>query len=88
MTAPALAVDDVEHRLEGSRLWLRAGDHRVELALTVVGQAAVDAATALVQQRLVAGDTLEQASAVASSLAEIAGRTARRPLANLSLIHI
>lgn len=78
----ALAVDDVEHRLEGSRVWLRAGDDRVELALAAVGQAAVDAAVVLVQQRLDAGDPLERATAAAAALAEIPGRTARRPLAN------
>lgn len=63
-------------------MWLRAGDDRVELALEAVGQAAVDAALALVLQRVDAGEPLAQAAAAASALPEIPGRTARRPLAN------
>ncbi|WP_439563866.1 glutamate ligase domain-containing protein [Microcella sp.] len=83
MTRSALVVDDVVHRLEGSRLWLRLGDERAEVGLDAVGQAAVEAAVALVESRLDAGDGLDAAvESVVGTIRDIPGRTARRPLAN------
>ena len=87
MTSTALVVDDVVHRLEGSRLWLRAGDQQVELALNAVGQAAVDDAIAIVETELIAGATLDDAAHTASrTVTDIPGRTARRHLAHGALL--
>lgn len=83
MTSTFLVVDDVAHRLDGSRLWLRAGDQHAELALDAVGQAAVDAAIAIVEAGLASGATLDDAARVAAAtVTDIPGRTARRALAN------
>jgi len=76
-------VDDVVHRLDGSRVWIRTGDEQVELALDAVGQAAVDAAMAIVEAGLGAGLTLDTAARSAErSITDIPGRTSRRQLAN------
>ena len=76
-------VDDVVHRLDGSRVWFRTGDEQVELALDAVGQAAVDAAMAIVEAGLGAGLTLDTAARSAErSITDIPGRTSRRQLAN------
>lgn len=84
---PALVVDDVAHRADGSRLWLRAADEQIELALDAVGQAPVDAAVALITERLAAGETLAAAAAAAASaITDIPGRTARKALPSGALL--
>lgn len=82
----ALSVDDVEHRLEGSRLWVRSGADTLELALGAVGQAAVDVAIAAIDARLALGEPLALAAEAARSVSDIPGRTARRPLANGAML--
>lgn len=80
-------VDDVVHRLDGSRLWLRAGDQQIELALDAVGQAAVDAAVAIIEAGLGAGVSLDEVAATAAlTVTDIPGRTARRLLPNGALL--
>ena len=80
-------VDDVVHRLEGSLVLLRVGQQRAELELDAVGQVAVDAAVAMIDERLVAGDTFAAAIDVASrTIGDIPGRTARRALSNGALL--
>lgn len=84
---PALVVDDVAHRADGSRLWLRAADEQIELALDAVGQAPVDAAVALITERLAVGETLAAAAAAAASaITDIPGRTARKTLPSGALL--
>ena len=84
---PALVVDDVAHRADGSRLWLRAADEQIELALDAVGQAPVDAAVALITERLAVGETLAAAAAAAASaITDIPGRTARKALPSGALL--
>lgn len=87
MTSTALTIDDVVHRLDGSRLLLRAGDQQVELALDAVGQAAVDEAIAIVEEGLRAGLPLDAAArSAAQRVTDIPGRTARRQLANGAML--
>ncbi len=87
MTSTALVIDDVVHRIDGSRLWLRAGEQQVELALAAVGQAAVDAAVAIVEADLGSGHTLDAAAQhAARSVTDLAGRTARHWLTNGALL--
>lgn len=83
MTRTEVVIDDVVHRLEGSRVSLRVGDESIEIALDAVGQAAVDAAVALVAARVEAGESLGAATeAAARTIRDIPGRTARRTLPN------
>lgn len=86
MTIDALVVDDVVHRREGSLVWLRAGVEHVQLALDAIGQPAVDAAVAIVTERLAAGDSLARAADAATAIVDLRGRTERRALPNGALL--
>ena len=76
MSAP-LVVDDVEHRLDGARLSLRRGDERSLLTLDPLGDAAVEAALAVVRAELARGATLAEAASAATGTGEVPGRCAR-----------
>ncbi len=87
MMPSTIVVDDVVYRLEGSLVLVRVNDHQVELQLDAVGQVSVDAALALIDERLGAGETLATAvEAISRSITDIPGRTARRELSNGALL--
>lgn len=69
MTGTVISIDDVELRLDGTRVWLRADGERLELNLRTIGEQAAQDALASIQSSIAAGETLTAAVAAAESAA-------------------
>jgi len=63
----AIAIDDVELRLDGTRVWLRADGERLELNLRTIGEQAAQDALAGIQSSLSAGKSLQAAIELAEA---------------------
>ena len=63
MTGAVIAIDDVELRLDGTRVWLRADGERYEANLRTIGEQAALDALASIQSSIAAGGSLATAIA-------------------------
>ena len=87
VTHRAPVIDDVVHRLDGSRVQVRLGAETIDLQLNAVGETVVDAAVAQLTELLATGVPLSDAvEAVTRASADLPGRTARRPLTNGAML--
>lgn len=73
----SLTIIDVVHSLDGATVELSRGDERVTMRLAALGDAAVDAALAVVEAALRAGSSLDEAVLSGARQPEIAGRCRR-----------
>ena len=64
-----VSIDDVELRLDGTRVWLRADDERVEVNLRTIGEQAALDALASIHSSIAAGKSLPAAIALAEDVA-------------------
>lgn len=76
MTA-TLAVDDIEHRLDGALVTIRRDGETAVMRLEAIGDAAVDAALGAATAALESGATLEEAAWAGAGVGEIPGRCRR-----------
>lgn len=74
----SLTIIDVVHSLDGATVELSRGDERATMSLDALGDAAVDAALAVVEAALRAGSSLDEAVLSGAQQPEIAGRCRRR----------
>ncbi|GAA1725059.1 glutamate ligase domain-containing protein [Microcella frigidaquae] len=83
---PVVRIDDVRHRSTGSVAMLSIDGTAHELALAVLGDAAVERAVGILTAALAAGDGLEIALAAAAALEPEPGRLALRRAASGALL--
>ena len=67
MTGQVLSIDDVELRLDGTRVWLRADGERLEVNLRTIGEQAALDALASIQSSIASGEPLDVAVALAEA---------------------
>lgn len=78
----SLTIIDVVHSLDGATVELSRGDERATMSLDALGDAAVDAALAVVEAALRAGSSLDEAVLSGAQQPEIAGRCRRLKTSN------